>query len=248
MARKISPMNKTPLIALNNVSFGYGEKAVIEQVSLTIHRGEIVTLIGPNGAGKSTLLKLVMGLLKPHTGTIRRHPALKLGYMPQKLYIDASFPLTVKRFLTLGQPSSGLDEFWLKKTGVDKLLDDDLRSLSGGQLQRAMLCRAIFRKPDLLVLDEPLQGVDVQGQAYLYRLLKTVRDQLNCAILLVSHDLHLVMAQTDQVICLNHHVCCSGTPQRVKDHPEYQKLFGIQDDIFAIYTHHHQACDHHNHD
>lgn len=217
-------------------------------MSLTIRRDEIVTLIGPNGAGKSTLLKLVLGLLNPQFGKIERIPGLKFSYIPQKLHIDASFPLTVHRFLTLGNPVLGLDPFWLEKTGIDKLLDQDLRSLSGGQLQRAMLCRAIFRKPDLLVLDEPLQGVDMQGQAYLYRLLKTVRDQLNCAILLVSHDLHLVMAQTDQVICLNRHVCCSGTPQRVKDHPEYQKLFGVQDDIFAVYTHHHQQCDHVNHD
>ncbi len=214
---------------------------MLQDVSLTLHRGEILTLIGPNGAGKSTLLKILLGLLTPQAGTVWRRPQLRFGYVPQKLHVDASLPLTARRFIELGLPHKVAtpDPRWLELTRVTPLLDKPLQGLSGGELQRVMLCRAILRQPDVLVLDEPLQGVDVQGQKFLYQLLLTIRDTLGCAIVMISHDLHLVMAQTDQVICLNHHVCCSGPPQSVAEHPEYRRLFGEDAGLFAIYTHHH---------
>ncbi|HIQ40253.1 MAG TPA: ATP-binding cassette domain-containing protein [Sulfurivirga caldicuralii] len=233
-------MSDSILIQAQALTYAYGDKVVLNHVDFTLHKGEILTLIGPNGAGKTTLLKLVLGLLQPTDGRLWRKPSMTIGYMPQKLHHDPSLPLTTARFLQLGlKPKQPLDPYWIEKIGVTAYLQQPLHSLSGGQLQRAMLCRAVMRQPDLLVLDEPLQGVDVQGQAHLYRLLVEIRETLGCAILMVSHDLHLVMAQTDRVVCLNGHICCSGTPQSVREHPEYLRLFGEQDTVFAIYAHHH---------
>ena len=230
---------------LDHIAFGYRpDQPVLQDVSFTVHRGEILTLIGPNGAGKSTLLKIMLGLLRPQSGALWRRDGLRFGYVPQKLHVDASLPMTARRFIELGLPPGvkRLDTHWLAQTRVTPLLDKPLQSLSGGELQRVMLCRAILRRPDVLVLDEPLQGVDVQGQKFLYQLLATLRDALHCAIVMISHDLHLVMAQTDRVICLNHHVCCSGTPQSVAAHPEYRRLFGEDAGLFAIYTHRHDPA------
>ncbi|SIO01516.1 zinc transport system ATP-binding protein [Sulfurivirga caldicuralii] len=235
-------MHTELLVQLKRITFGYQPaQPVLQDVSLTLRRGEILTLIGPNGAGKSTLLKIMLGLLQPQAGTVWRRDGLRFGYVPQKLHVDASLPMTARRFIELGLPpgTHTLSNRWVELTRVSALLDKPLQGLSGGELQRVMLCRAILRQPDVLVLDEPLQGVDVQGQKFLYQLLVTIRDELQCAIVLISHDLHLVMAQTDQVICLNHHICCSGTPQSVAEHPEYRRLFGEDAGLFAIYTHHH---------
>ncbi|WP_294949137.1 ATP-binding cassette domain-containing protein [Sulfurivirga sp.] len=240
-------MSESLLLEAHDLSFAWGEQTVLRHVSFKLHKGEILTLIGPNGAGKSTLLKLALGLLRPTGGTLWRKPDMVIGYMPQKLEVDASLPMTARRFIELGlRPDLPPDPFWLDQTGVSQWLDRPLQGLSGGQLQRTLLCRALLRQPDLLVLDEPLQGVDVQGQAFLYRLLAEARERIGCAILMVSHDLHLVMAQTDQVLCLNGHVCCSGTPESVQAHPAYRELFGLDEDTFAIYRHHHDPtrCDH----
>lgn len=211
---------------------------------LTLEAGKIVTLVGPNGAGKTTLVRTILGLMKPDRGTLHRRPGLRIGYMPQKLHIDASLPLSVTRFLTLGgTPRLPLAEV-LALTGTAHLAGARLQSLSGGETQRVLLARALLRDPDLLVLDEPVQGVDIRGQAELYELINTIRLRQGCGVLLVSHDLHLVMANTDTVICLNQHICCQGRPEEVTTDPAYLELFGdtLAPQV-AIYTHRH---DHHH--
>ncbi|HCK27993.1 MAG TPA: zinc ABC transporter ATP-binding protein, partial [Alcanivorax sp.] len=202
---------------------------------------------GPNGAGKSTLARLVLGLARPDRGRVERRPGLRVGYMPQHLQVDESLPLTVDRFLWLAAPGrTRARRDALQRTGVAHLRRRAVRGLSGGEMQRVLLARALLRKPDLLVLDEPAQGVDVAGQDALYGLLGQVRDETGCGILLISHDLHLVMARTDQVVCLHHHVCCSGTPEAVSRDPAYHRLFGPSGGMpnLAVYTHDHD----HDHD
>src|SRR6218665_2634650 len=214
---------------------------LVEGVDLSIRRGEIVTMIGPNGSGKSTTAKLVTGVLKPDAGTVTRAPGLTIGYVPQKLSIDWTLPLSVRRLMTLTgkYPAAAVDAA-LEAVGVRHLADDEVQHLSGGEFQRALLARALIRRPDLLVLDEPVQGVDFSGEVALYDLIKTIRDETQCGVLLISHDLHVVMAETDTVICLNGHVCCRGTPESVARSPEYQNLFGARAAAtLAIYQHHH---------
>jgi zinc transport system ATP-binding protein len=214
---------------------------LVEGVDLTIRRGEIVTMIGPNGSGKSTTAKLVTGVLKPTAGTVTRKAGLRIGYAPQRLAIDWTMPLTVRRMMTL-TGKYGRDEITraLEATGVLHLAEAEVQNLSGGEFQRALLARAMIRKPDLLVLDEPVQGVDFSGEVALYDLIGQIRDQTGCGILLISHDLHVVMAATDTVICLNGHVCCRGTPESVARSPEYLSLFGARAaSALAIYQHHH---------
>lgn len=226
------------LISLNNINMAYGERTILSNVSLDINPGEIVTLIGPNGAGKTTLVRIVLGLQKADSGqrSIKKH--LRIGYMPQKLHVDNTMPLTVKRFLSLTGQSEPDIKNALAKTGVGHVIHSPVQSLSGGELQRTLLSRALLHNPHLLVLDEPVQGVDVNGQKELYHLITELRNDHKCSVLMVSHDLHLVMASTDQVICLNQHVCCSGHPHQVRKHPAYLKLFGESDEL-AVYTHHH---------
>jgi len=199
------------LIRLHDVHVGFAGKAVLEGADLEVHAGEIVTLIGPNGAGKTTLVRIVLGLLKPDRGEIWRKPDLRVGYMPQKLHIDATLPLSVLRFLRL---VPGVDraraQAALVEVGAEQVIDSPLQRISGGEMQRVLLARALLREPQLLVLDEPVQGVDIAGQAELYRLIGRLRERYGCGVLMVSHDLHLVMSTTDQVVCLNRHVCCSG--------------------------------------
>lgn len=234
------------LINAEQVRLSFGQQEILSGVDLAIDRGEIVTLIGPNGAGKTSLVKIVLGLLKPSAGTVQRQHQLRIGYMPQKLHIEASLPLTVKRFLTLAARANDRQlQDALSAVGISQLLNSPIQQLSGGETQRVLLARAILRQPQLLVLDEPVQGVDIAGQAELYRLINQLRDQLNCGVLMVSHDLHLVMANTDTVICLNKHVCCHGHPENVSNHPAYLELFGsaVEKDI-AVYTHNHD----HSHD
>ncbi|WP_423069449.1 ATP-binding cassette domain-containing protein [Devosia sp. CN2-171] len=214
---------------------------LVEGVDLSIRRGEIVTMIGPNGSGKSTTAKLVTGVLKPSVGTVTRRTGLRIGYVPQKLAIDWTMPLTVERLMTL-TGSYGRDEIRaaLAATGVAHLAQAEVQHLSGGEFQRALLARAMIRKPDLLVLDEPVQGVDFSGEVALYDLIGQIRDETQCGILLISHDLHVVMAATDTVICLNGHVCCRGTPESVARSPEYLSLFGARAaNALAVYQHHH---------
>lgn len=233
-------MSSEPLITLRDVSWHNQGASILHKVSLSISAGEIVTLIGPNGAGKSTLVSVLTGLVQPTEGTVEKQPSLKIGFMPQRLQFDSSLPIQVERFLQLSQSSNIDTQYFADKLGVSGLFKSQLRDLSGGELQRVLLTRAVLRKPQLLVLDEPTQGVDVVGQAELYRHISDIRDDIGCGVLMVSHDLHLVMAKTDTVICLNHHVCCHGAPESVQAHPEYIQLFGQQaaEDI-AIYTHDH---------
>ncbi len=231
----------TVLIQVRNVTVQFQQHTALDNVWLDVQRGEIVTLIGPNGAGKSTLVRVVLGLLKPQIGSVFRQAGIRIGYMPQRLSIDPVLPLTVERFLSLGsnQKKSAL-ETALEEVGAVGLLKRPLQGISGGEMQRVLLARALLREPDLLVLDEPIQGVDIIGQYELYELIAQIRTQRNCGILMVSHDLHLVMSATDKVVCLNQHLCCSGHPETVTKHPAYLALFGERAarDL-AIYTHHH---------
>lgn len=236
----------TTLVELQTVTVTFAERHVLDQVSFKLDRGQITTLIGPNGAGKSTLVKVITGLRKPSSGRVIRTKGLRIGYVPQKLQLNASLPLTVDRFMRLaGRYKTDEIQAALTMVGGLHLHHSDMHALSGGEAQRVLLARALLQHPDLLVLDEPVQGVDVNGQLELYSLIQSLRDKLNCAILMVSHDLHLVMAKTDHVICLHHHVCCSGAPETITSHPSYVALFGTQQsEQLALYHHHHN----HEHD
>lgn len=215
-----------PLVELSNIDLRYGDKQVLNKVSLTVEAGEIVTLIGLNGSGKTTLVKVLLGLIKTDGGEILRQPGLRIGYVPQSLTFDQTLPLTVNRFLTISGGSPAEREAAVERVGATGLSDRQVKALSGGEKRRVLLAQALLRKPDLLVLDEPMAGVDVAGQADLYELINSLRDELGCGVLLVSHDLYLVMAATDRVVCLNHHVCCSGKPTAVIDDPAFVSLFG----------------------
>lgn len=232
---------RAPLIAVSNLNFRIGETAILQDIDLEISAGEILTLIGPNGAGKTTLVRMLLGLLSPDSGEIRRNGGLSVGYLPQAFEVDPSLPLTVRRLLCLTQkPSTEEMEAHLDEVGARNLLDHPVQSLSGGERQRVLLARALLRNPDLLVLDEPIQNVDINGQTELYRLIMKIRDDRGCGVLMISHDLHLVMAFTDLVVCLNKHVCCSGHPEAVSKHPAYLALFGKQAaESLAVYTHRH---------
>jgi zinc transport system ATP-binding protein len=228
------------LIRLKDVSVIRAGQSVLENIQLSVSPGEIVTLIGPNGAGKTTLVRAVLGLLKPDSGDVWRKPRLRVGYMPQKLHVDPTLPLSVLRFLRL---VPGVDRETalaaLVEVGAEKVIDSPLQGISGGEMQRVLLARALLREPELLVLDEPVQGVDVAGQAELYALITQLRNRHKCGVLMVSHDLHLVMSTTDQVVCLNRHVCCSGHPEHVSNDPAFVELFGQHAPSLAIYHHHH---------
>ncbi len=217
-----------------------GGRVVLDRVDLEVRPGEIVTLIGRNGAGKTTLVRAVLGLVRTSAGTVGRRPGLRIGYMPQRLTVDATLPLTVRRFLALWRPVTRERlAAALEDAGVAHLADSPVQSVSGGEMQRVLLARALLGDPDLLVLDEPDQAVDVHGQAELFARIETLRRTRGCGVLLVSHDLHTVMARTDRVLCLNRHVCCQGTPEDVRRHPEYHALFGRHADALAVYVHHH---------
>ncbi|KLN62995.1 MULTISPECIES: zinc ABC transporter ATP-binding protein ZnuC [Vibrio] len=235
------------LVELNSINVQFGERKVLDNISLRLNRGEITTLIGPNGAGKSTLVKVLLGLLKDYNGKVTKTKGVKIGYVPQKLRLNDSLPLNVERFLRLaGKYSKQELNDALKLVGAEHLFKSNMHSLSGGENQRVLLARALLQRPDLLVLDEPAQGVDVQGQIDLYELIDTIRHRFNCAVFMVSHDLHLVMAKTDDVVCINHHVCCSGAPAEIAQHPSYIALFGhTHQQPFAFYHHKHN---HHHHD
>ncbi len=229
------------LVDLSSVGIYRNDRWLIRNIDLKIHLGEIVTLIGPNGSGKTTTSKVALGLLKPDEGQVSTSPDLSIGYVPQSLKIDPSIPITVKRLLTLARHHSTKEiSHALHLVGADKLANAQVQHLSGGEFQRVLLARAIINKPDLLVLDEPAQGIDFNGELVIYELIKTIRQETGCGILLVSHDLHMVMAQTDTVVCLNGHVCCTGTPHMVAADPEYVRLFGQRAiESLAVYHHDH---------
>tara|TARA_R110000751_G_scaffold131275_1_gene233514 strand:- start:112459 stop:113322 length:864 start_codon:yes stop_codon:yes gene_type:complete len=230
-----------PLVSLKNVGLEKSGRWLVRGIDLQVRSGEIVTLIGPNGSGKSTTAKLALGIHQPDEGEARRASGLKVGYVPQKISVDWTLPLTVERFMRLTRRLSSADiKQALAATGIAHLASAEVRNLSGGEFQRAMLARVIATRPDFLVLDEPVQGVDFAGEIALYELITKIRDDLGCGILLISHDLHVVMAATDQVICLNGHVCCKGSPDAVAESAEYRNLFGDRAAAsLAIYQHNH---------
>lgn len=233
------------LIEARGLSLSRHGIAILSDVDFHVAPGEIVTIVGPNGAGKTTLVRVLLDVLSPDSGTVTRRKGLTIGYLPQKLHVDPVLPLTVRRLLTLTRhaPRAAV-EAALAEVGGAHLADKAVSGLSGGEMQRALLARALLRRPDLLVLDEPTQGVDQTGQAEFYELLRTIRDRRGCGIVLISHDLHVVMAATDRVVCLQHHVCCVGAPRMVAGDPEYRRLFGPAAAEFAIYRHRHD----HGHD
>ncbi|MGY3926075.1 zinc ABC transporter ATP-binding protein ZnuC [Aeromonas simiae] len=237
------------LVVLSDVCLAFDGRPVLDKVSFSLEKGRITTLVGPNGAGKSTLSKLVLGLLTPDSGQICRQKRLRIGYVPQKIHLDPTLPITVERFLQLARGGRRPITEALGRVGAEALLGSRMQQLSGGELQRVLLARALLVEPELLVLDEPVQGVDISGQIELYALISELARELDCAVLMVSHDLHLVMASTHEVICLNGHVCCHGAPESVARHPEFARLFGRpEQEQLAVYTHHHH-CDgeHHHH-
>jgi len=239
-------MDRTCLLEASNVGLHLGDREVLKQVSLKVHAGQIITLIGPNGAGKTTLVRVLLGLLKAQTGLVTRRQGLRIGYMPQKMQVVPTMPISVSRFLRLACHADHrrLNDI-LAELKISHLEDRQLGNLSGGELQRVLLARALSQSPQLLVLDEPAQGVDVTGQEELYQLIDDIRTRHQCGVLMISHDLHLVMATTDEVVCLNQHICCSGHPQQVSVDPAYIALFGkAAGGNLAVYAHQHN----HHHD
>ena len=235
------------LVKLENAGVYRSSKWLVRGISLEINQGQIVTLIGPNGSGKTTTAKMILNILNTDEGLVKGN-ANKMAYVPQKINIDWTMPLRVIDFMkiTSSLNNTQINES-LNMTGVDKLLYNQIHSLSGGEFQRVLIARAIAKKPDLLVLDEPVQGVDFNGEIALYNLIKEISVNLNCGILLISHDMHFVMSTTDHVICLNGHICCSGSPSNVVKNPEYIKLFGQHNsETLAYYQHQHDHS--HNHD
>jgi zinc transport system ATP-binding protein len=233
------------LLSAHGLGVTRGRRTILEHIDLDIGPREIVTLIGPNGAGKTTLVRVLLGLLPADHGHVHRRPGLSTGYAPQRFDLVPAIPLTVSRFLRLGGAHTDAQAATvLAEVGARRLGSTQLTDLSGGELQRVVLARALLRDPELLVLDEPVRGVDYAGEAELYSLISRLRDERGLGVLLVSHDLHVVMAQSDRVICVNRHICCSGVPETVAKSPEYVRLFGpaaAQSVLgaFALYSHHH---------
>ena len=248
-------MESNILLAAENLGLRLQGKTILSDVNLSLRESEIVTLIGPNGAGKTSLIRILLGLAEASEGKVFRRADLRIGYVPQRTSINPVLPLRVLDFLQLGARYKN-DEIAqvLDEVGVSHILNSAIQNISGGELQRVLLARALLKKPNVLVLDEPAQGVDIIGQQALYKMITSIRDHHACGILMVSHDLHLVMAATDQVVCLNTHVCCTGSPDHISEHPEYLKLFGDALDGMAVYSHHHDhehelngaiVCTHH---
>ena len=232
--------NKKTLVKLENASVEKNKKILVKHISLEVKRGEIVTLIGPNGSGKTTTAKMALGINKNFEGSVQRYTS-QIGYVPQKVMIDWTLPIRVNDFMQLTSKINPEEvNEALNFTGVDHLKNKNLNELSGGEFQRVLIARAIAKKPELLVLDEPVQGVDFKGEISLYELIRSISEKTNCGILLISHDLHVVMSATDYVVCLNGHVCCSGTPKKVANSDQYRELFGDRaSTMLSIYEHNH---------
>lgn len=237
------------LVKVENLSISYGAKTVLSQVSLSIEPGEIVTIVGPNGSGKTSLLRSIIGAVKPSQGRVTQRSDLRVGYVPQRLHIDPTLPMTVARFLRLPTrvAPEAIDEA-LAQAGVPDLAAAQMSRLSGGQFQRVLLARALIDKPHLLLLDEATQGLDQPGSAAFYSQIEKVRRKTGCTVLMISHELHVVMSASDRVICLNGHVCCEGTPEVVASAPEYRALFGSGTmGALALYRHDHDHTHDHDH-
>jgi len=235
------------LITLNNISLSNNGKNILDDVSFKLHQGEFITLIGPNGAGKSSLIKILLGVIKQDSGKIIYKGKIKFGYTPQTFTANPYIPISVKDFLTLNQK---LDATFMQQTfeltGINEFLKSPLKNLSGGELQKVLLTRALLNKPNVLILDEPAQNLDVDGQMQLYKLIQDIHQQQNCAVLMVSHDLHRVMKESSQVICLYHHICCEGLPESILKDAKFNDLFADQiNELMATYEHHHN---HHHHE
>ena len=231
------------LIKINDLNIQYGNKKVLQNLNLSLNEREIVTIVGPNGSGKTTLFKAIIGTATISSGKVELKPNLKIGYVPQQLNIDGSLPLTVSRFLQIAQQNDQKAyKNALRVVGIESILGTQVSNLSGGQMQRVLLARAILNRPEVLLLDEATRGLDQPGAAAFYRLVETIRKETGCAILMISHDLHVVMAASDRVICLNTHICCEGAPQTVARSPEYKALFGPDiDGAFALHQHSHSV-------
>ena len=234
------------LVEISNLDIRLGGNTVLHDVEMQVQPGEIITIVGPNGSGKTTLLRAIIGAIKPSAGWVKKNSGLRIGYVPQRLHIDATLPITARRFLSLPRPvSDTVAQDALTDAGVENLGMQQMAGLSGGQFQRVLLARALLGRPELLLLDEATQGLDQPGSAAFYRQIETVRQRLGCAVLMVSHELHVVMAASDRVICLNGHICCHGAPGQVATAPEYRALFGSgTQGALALYQHEHT----HSHD
>ena len=230
-----------PLVQLNQINVRIDERDILKNVDFSIHENEIVTLIGPNGAGKSTLIKVILGITKPSSGQIQNKKSLKLAYVPQKFNPSHSLPLRVQDLLALEKCDATKKAEIIRDTGITQLQNSKVQQLSGGERQRVLLARALLRQPHILVLDEPMQGLDIQSEAELYDYVRSLPQKYGCAVLMVSHDLQWVMQGTHRVVCLNKHICCSGLPENVQQHPEYQAIFGTNR---VFYQHHHDHCAH----
>ena len=235
------------LITLKNISLNHNGKNILDDVSFKLHHGEFITLIGPNGAGKSSLIKILLGVIKQDSGDITYDGDIRLGYTPQFFTANPYIPISVKDFLTLNQK---LDSVFMQQTfdltGINELLQSPLKNLSGGELQKVLLTRALLNKPNVLILDEPAQNLDVDGQMQLYKLIQDIHQHQNCAVLMVSHDLHRVMKESTQVLCLYHHICCEGLPESILKDEKFNDLFADQiNELMATYEHHHNH--HHEH-
>ena len=232
------------LIELENISVRRDERDILRNVNFALQAKEIVTLIGPNGAGKSTLIIVLLGIMQPNAGKVTFAKKLKMAYVPQKFNPSSSLPLRVQDLLDLEACASDLRKEIIQDTGISKLQLSKVQQLSGGERQRVLLARALLRQPDILVLDEPMQGLDIQSEAELYEYVRSLPERYGCAVLMVSHDLQWVMQGTHRVVCLNKHICCSGLPESIQQHPEYQAIFGTQR---MFYQHHHNHCGHSDH-
>ena len=234
----------TPLIKVQNISINFDDQPILKNINFEIYPKQIITIIGPNGAGKSTLIKTILGFVKPTSGKIIKNPNLKIGYMPQKISFPEQIPITVIKFLKLNNKICITEHAELNnELNIEHLLYKSIHKLSGGELQRVLLAKALFNNPNLLILDEPTKSIDINGQAEFYKLCSNLQEKFNCAILMASHDLHIVMSDVNSVICLNKHICCQGRPETVSQHKEFIQLFGNNLTKLAFYSHNH---DHHH--
>lgn len=238
----MEPKHSLQIAYLKSISLSLNNQQILKNINLELKKGEITTLIGPNGGGKTSIARILIGILKASSGEVFISKNAKIGYMPQKLEIEKTIPLRVIDFLNLSATAEAMArlEAMAKKLLIENILEKSIHKISGGELQKALLVKTLINNPDILVLDEPTQYMDIAAQAEFYQVIEEIREQKNCAILIISHDLHIVMQKTNQVVCINRHICCEGSPESINNHPEYLSLFGKDRiDNITIYSHHH---------